>query len=193
MRSAVLDRVTKETSIHVEINLDSHGPHEFGIGLPFFEHMLHAMAFHGGFSLKVSGTGDLQVDPHHMVEDVGIVLGQAFAKAVGSQSLARYGNAVIPMDDALSEATIDLCKRPYLVLQADWPQDRSGTFDMVLLREFFQAFANNAALNLHLTCRYGHNSHHMAEALFKAMGRALWQASRLRPEDMGVASTKGTL
>lgn len=193
MRSAVVERSTKETSLRVELALDQHGPQNFKFGLPFFEHMLHAMAFHGGFALSITGTGDLDVDPHHLVEDIGIVFGQALSQALGTDALSRYGHAVIPMDDALAEATIDLCKRPYLVLQAEWPQERSGNFDMFLLREFFQAFANNGALNLHLTCRYGHNSHHMAEALFKALGRALWQASRPRPQHMGVASTKGLL
>jgi len=192
MRTARIDRTTKETSISVSIALDAAEPLTFNFGIPFLEHMLHAMAFHGGFSLTVEGSGDLAVDPHHLVEDIGLVLGEALRSAIGDSAIQRYGNDTIPMDDALSQAVIDICKRPYLVYNANFPQAMSGTFDMSLFREFFQAFANRAELNLHVNCHYGNNSHHMIEALFKAFGRSLHQATRLQASGR-IASTKGSL
>jgi imidazoleglycerol-phosphate dehydratase len=191
MRQAIIERSTKETSLKVALYLDQPGRCQIKMGLPFFEHMLHAMAFHGGFGFEISGQGDLEVDPHHLVEDTGIVLGQAFAQALGDSPVQRYGHAIIPMDDALSEATVDFCRRSYLVFNANFPQDRSGNFDMFLFREFFQALANKAEINLHLNCRYGINSHHMIEALFKSLGKALYQGSRLIAAEQGVLSTKG--
>ena len=150
------------------------------------------MAFHGGFSLQIEGKGDLEVDPHHLVEDVGIVLGTAFSRIVEDfGSVARFGHAVIPMDDALSEVTIDACGRPYLVYRADFPQARSGNFDMWLTREFFGGLATSARINLHAECRYGLNSHHMVESLFKATGKALSQA--FAPVEGAPLSTKGSL
>ena len=194
MRIIDLTRETKETKIRLCLNLDDPAKITFKLGLPFFEHMLTAMAFHGGIGLEIQGSGDLEVDPHHLVEDVGLVLGQALSDAQEKFGpVARYGQSIIPMDDALSEAVIDVCRRPYLVYNAVFPQSHCGSFDVSLLREFFQALTNRAQINLHLDCRYGHNSHHMVEALFKALGRALWQAYRQTPAGTPVLSTKGAL
>lgn len=192
-RSTSVERNTNETRIYLSLDLSAREPIELKLGVPFFEHMLRALAYHGGFSLVIEGSGDLEVDPHHLVEDVGIVLGTALAQIVSEHgSVARFGNAVIPMDDALSEATIDVCGRPYLVYRADYPQNRSGSFDMSLVREFFSGLASAARINLHAHCRYGLNSHHMAEALFKAAGKAIAQG--YAPSG-GAAplSTKGSL
>jgi len=190
-RTSHLERTTKETSIILDLNLDEAWQPDIKLGLPFFEHILGSMAFHGGFGLNIKGSGDLDVDPHHLVEDVGLVFGQALLSAFSDIPVARFGHAVIPMDDALSEVTLDFCRRPFLVYRANFTQDRSGNFDMTLLREFFQALANKAEANLHLECRYGQNAHHMSESLFKALGKAVFQASRIAQN--GVQSTKGTL
>lgn len=194
MRTIEIKRETKETKIRLALNLDDPSKIEFKLGLPFFEHMLTAMAFHGGFGLEIQGSGDLEVDPHHLVEDVGLVFGQALADALEKYGpVARYGYSIIPMDDALSEAVIDVCRRPYLVYNAIFPQSHCGNFDISLMREFFQALANRAQINLHLDCRYGHNSHHMIESLFKALGRSLWQAYRLNAAASNILSTKGSI
>lgn len=188
-----VERNTKETQIRLTLDLSSRDRIELSLGVPFFEHMLHAMAFHGGFSLQIEGKGDLAVDPHHLVEDVGIVLGTAFTRIVEEfGSVARFGHAVIPMDDALSEVTVDACGRPYLVYRADFPQQRSGNFDMWLAREFFSGLATSAKINLHAECRYGLNSHHMVESLFKAAGKAISQAYTTVAGGTPL-STKGTL
>lgn len=191
-----ITRTTKETSITLSLNRAIQQPPQVDIqmDLPFFAHMLHAFAYHGGFDLTIQGTGDIDVDPHHLVEDVGIVLGQAVLQLQNSLGpTKRFGHQVIPMDDALGEAVIDCCNRAYLVYQADFPQSHSGTFDMSLFREFFTSFVSNSRINLHLICRYGVNSHHMIEALFKAMGRALGIAlTPLEGADQAL-STKGKL
>lgn len=188
-----IERDTKETQIRLDLDLSARDEISIKIGIPFLEHMLHAFAFHGGVSLTIDGKGDLEVDPHHLVEDVGIVLGSAFLRIVEeSGNIARFGNAVIPMDDALSEATVDACGRPFLVFKAEFPQQRSGSFDMWLLREFFVGLSNAARINLHAECRYGLNSHHMAESLFKAVGKAMAEA--YAPVDgTSPLSTKGML
>lgn len=189
-----IERKTKETDINLSINMKQTGNVSIDTGLPFFDHILYSMAFHGGFTLSLSGKGDLEVDPHHLVEDTGLVLGQAlfeFRQKAGA--VARYGYSSIPMDDALSETTIDVCNRPYLVMNADFPQERSGNFDMFLLKEFFQALASTARINLHLNCRYGENSHHMAEALFKSLGKALKQAYTITGNNTAAMSTKGAI
>ncbi len=192
-----VSRSTKETAIDLILDFDKPAELSFSFGLPFFEHMLHAMAFHGGFGLKIKAKGDLEVDPHHLVEDLGLVLGQALSQYLDQiGAVDRYGSSIIPMDDALSEAVIDVCRRPYLVYQAQLPQTHAGTFDLSLLREFFLALANTARINLHLNCRYGVNSHHMVESLFKALGRAIKQAYLPRLDDKkGTASmsTKGAI
>lgn len=186
-------RKTKETDISLSVGIDDSRVIDIKTPLPFFNHMLTAMAFHGGFSFSIEADGDVDVDPHHLVEDIGLVLGDAFSRLGAENSpLCRYGFSVIPMDDALSEVVIDICGRPYAVFNADFPQAMSGTFDMSLLREFFIAFANKAQISLHCNCRYGANSHHMAEALFKAFGKALKQAYS-PSEHSSVLSTKGVI
>jgi imidazoleglycerol-phosphate dehydratase len=152
------------------------------------------MAFHGNFSLKLTGTGDIDVDPHHLVEDTGLVIGDALSKSVELLgAVARFGHSVIPMDDALSEVTIDVCGRPFCSYKAEYPQAFSGSFDMSLLNEFFTALAAKARITLHAECRYGQNSHHMAESLFKALGKALKQSYIPLEKGEGVLSTKGLI
>ena len=192
MASQTTKRKTKETDITITIDIDQPGEVSVKTGLPFFDHILTSMAFHGGFRMEIAASGDIEVDPHHLVEDTGIVLGECLKKHLGSGlTVRRFGHAVIPMDDALSEVTIDACNRPYLELRAVFPQDRSGAFDMWLIREFLLALANGAGINLHASCRYGENSHHMAESLFKALGIALKEGFAARPG--AVRSTKGIL
>lgn len=192
-RKAEVERNTKETKIKINLNLDSADIPVINTGLPFFEHILYSMSFHGGFFLKIEASGDIEVDPHHLVEDTGLVLGDAFkAAAQTGGPLCRFGHFIIPMDDSLAEVTIDACGRPYLVYKADYPQPNAGDFDIFLLKEFLKAFSDRAELNLHAECRYGENSHHMAEAVFKALGRALGQAYK-KSDDNQTKSTKGTL
>ncbi|NCN06114.1 MAG: imidazoleglycerol-phosphate dehydratase HisB [Spirochaetales bacterium] len=191
-RIAKISRKTKETDISLVMNMDSRDKIDIDLPLPFMTHMLNAMAFHGGFGLEIKGTGDIEVDPHHLVEDLGIVLGQALARLFDLGPVARYGHSVIPMDDALSEATIDVCNRPYLVYKANFPQKKAGDFDLFLFREFFHGLASNARINLHLECRYGENAHHMIEGLFKALGRALKEGFASL-EEGSTPSTKGIL
>lgn len=180
-------RVTKETSIEATMSLGQ-PTGRLAVGLPFFEHLLHAFSFHGRLGLSIQGTGDIDVDPHHLVEDVGIVVGHLVAQASQAQPRRRFGHEVIPMDDALAEATVDLGGRSYLVYRADLPQPYAGTFDLSLLREYWHGFVGSAGCNLHLMTRYGENSHHLMEASFKAAGRALSLA--LVPAT-DVISTKG--
>jgi imidazoleglycerol-phosphate dehydratase len=188
---ATIERTTRETGIRVELGLEGPGEVKIETGLPFFDHMLRSMAFHGRFGLVIKAAGDVEVDPHHLVEDVGIVLGDALHACLEKAgSVERYGHSVIPMDDALSEVCIDVCDRPYLAYTAIFPQNRCGDFDIHLLREFLLGLANRARINLHVICRAGENSHHMAEALFKALGRAL--KSAYTPAASGM-STKGGL
>ena len=169
-----LRRTTKETDIGVTLDMTARGPSVPATGLPFFDHMLNAMAFHGGFRLEVDGKGDVEVDPHHLVEDTGLVIGEALDRARReSGGIRRYGQAVIPMDDALAEAVVDAGGRPYLAWNVDWAQEKAGDFDLFLLKEFFWALAVAGKMNLHLSVRYSENGHHAAEALFKAVGRAL--------------------
>lgn len=175
-RKVSIERKTRETDIAVTLDPDSSSPPAIRTGVPFFDHMLTSMAFHGRFSLSVNGTGDIDVDPHHLVEDVGLVIGQAFAAVLEKGSVLRFGHAVIPMDEALSEVTIDVCGRPTLALHAEFPQPSAGTFDLSLLREFFLGLCSQARISLHVEVRRGQNSHHMAESAFKALGRALRQA-----------------
>ncbi len=190
-RKVRFTRKTKETDVIVELSPDAPGSIEIATGVAFFDHLLTAMAFHGDFSLKVSAQGDPDIDPHHLVEDTGLVLGESLKKLVAEYGhVNRFGHAVIPMDEAISEIIIDACGRPTLVFKAAFPQERVGDFDLSLLREFFIALTNRASISLHAHIRYGENSHHMAECLFKALGKALKQ-SYSRKEN--VLSTKGTL
>lgn len=186
------NRKTRETEIKLKLDIEIPGEVRVATTLPFFDHILTSMAFHGGFFLDIEASGDTEVDPHHLVEDTGLVLGEALNMHLDTgANVNRYGHAVIPMDDSLSEVTIDACGRPYLVFRAVFPQERSGEFDMWLIREFLLALTNRAALNIHAICRYGANSHHMAESLFKALGIALKQS--LAPLSGGIRSTKGIL
>ncbi len=193
-RTARVERKTKETSVTLEVNLEGTGRFEINTGIGFFDHMLSHLAKHGKFDLSVAATGDLQVDQHHTVEDVGIVLGQALAQAVGDKrGLARFGEASAPMDEALVTAVIDFGGRPHLEYGLQIPAEKVGDFDTELTREFFLALVSNAGMNLHLTQQAGVNSHHIIEAAFKAFARALDQATRIDPRVVDVPSTKGRL
>lgn len=194
-RSVALSRDTKETQITLELNLDGTGQVQFATGVPFFEHMLDQVARHGLIDLNIKANGDLDIDAHHTVEDVGIVLGQAFAKALGDKrGIMRYGHAYVPLDEALSRVVIDFSGRPGLHYRVDYPRARIGDFDVDLLREFFQAFVNGAGATLHIDTLQGINAHHVAETIFKAFGRALRMAVAPDPR-MGdvIPSTKGSL
>lgn len=191
MRTAVQARKTRETDIKIELALDG-GEVEISTGIGFFDHMLNAFAVHGGFGLKVDAVGDLLVDCHHTVEDVGIVLGKSFAQALGDKSgIARYGTFYIPMDEALAFASVDISGRPFLVFHADFQQERVGDFDTCMTEEFMRAFAVNAGITLHTRVEYGVNSHHEIEAMFKAVAHALRLAVAKTFE--GTLSTKGSL
>jgi imidazoleglycerol-phosphate dehydratase len=193
-RQARVERRTKETQIALHLNLDGTGAAKIETGIPFFNHMLEAWARHGLIDLTVDARGDLEVDLHHTVEDVGICLGRAVREAVGDKrSIARYGASFLPMDEALLHAAIDVSGRPYLVFNVPLARTRIGNFDLDLLKDFFRAFAVNAEITLHVNMHYGENLHHIAEAVFKAVGRALAEGTRLNPRIAGVLSTKGTL
>ena len=190
-RLVQITRTTRETDI--SLTLDPEGSVEGGIhtGLPFFDHMLTAMSFHGRLGLAVAAKGDIDVDPHHVVEDVGLVLGQAFSGVLEKTGhAARFGHAVIPMDEALAEAAVDVCGRPTLSLHAAFAHVWAGTFDLSLLREFFAGLASAARISLHIEVRRGENNHHMAEAAFKALGRALAEAYAPEGREM---SSKGRI
>ena len=194
-RRAVIQRKTSETDIRVTLDLDGTGAHRVETGIPFLNHMLAQVARHGRFDLDVQATGDLPVDLHHTVEDVGIVLGDAVSQALGEKAgILRYGAARVPMDEALASAVIDLSGRPFLVFQAPQLKGRIGDFEADLVREFFQGLTNHARANVHIHVEYGQNLHHMAESIFKAAGRALGQATTVDPRLAGVVpSTKGSL
>jgi imidazoleglycerol-phosphate dehydratase len=194
-RTASVQRDTQETRIRLELNLDGSGRARLATGLPFFEHMLTQIARHGLIDLELDAHGDLEVDAHHTVEDVGIVIGQAVARAVGDKAgITRYGHAYVPLDEALSRAVIDFSGRPGLIYQVDYARARIGDFDVDLLREFFQGFVNHAGVTVHLDNLRGDNAHHQAETLFKAFGRALRMAAAPDPRMAGqIPSTKGSL
>ena len=195
-RSASIARKTTETDIRVRLQLDGRGEHTIATGMAFLDHMLAQVARHGYFDLTVEATGDLHVDFHHTVEDVGIALGEAVSKALGDHAgIVRYGAARVPMDEALASVVVDLSGRPYLVFQApQFKGERVGDFDLGLVREFFQGLANHLRATFHVQVEYGQNLHHMAEAAYKALGRALGQATSLDPRLLGgVPSTKGSL
>lgn len=191
MRTAAVKRTTRETDIDLCLSLDG-GEVNVSTGIGFFDHMLTALAFYAGFGLKLSAIGDLHVDGHHTVEDVGIVLGQAFREALGDRrGIRRFGSAFVPMDEALCVTVLDCSNRPFLVYQAAMPQPMIGGYDSCLTKEFMQAFAVNAGVTLHQRCAYGENAHHITEALFKSLGLALKDAVRV--EGTAVVSTKGVL
>ena len=193
-RKASVERVTSEVKVKVDINLDGKGSFNIETGIPFFDHMLAQLARHGYFDLKVSAIGDLEVDFHHTVEDVGLALGEAFLKALGDKkSITRFGEAFVPFDDTLAFASVDLSGRPYLVYRAKVPKSKVGEFDLELGEEFFKSFSNTLMCNLHIELKYGDNLHHMIEAIFKAVGRALDKASAVDKRSADVPSTKGKL
>ena len=193
-RTASRNRETLETRIRVEVDLDGGGTAQLQTGIPFFEHMLHQVARHGRMDLRVHADGDLAVDAHHTVEDVGIVFGQAVAAAVGEKKgIQRYGHAYVPLDEALSRAVVDFSGRPGLAYEVTFRRARVGDFDIDLLREFFQGFVNHAQVTLHLDNLKGTNAHHQAETLFKAFGRALRMALARDPRTPDAPSTKGAL
>ena len=192
MRTAEVKRTTRETDIFVSINLDGTGTADISTGIGFFDHMLTALTVHSGFDITVAAKGDLNVDSHHTVEDTGIVLGQAFRQAIGEmKGIERYGSAYIPMDEALGFACIDISNRPFLVFNADFSDDKIGAFDTCLAEEFFRAFAYNAGITLHVSCEYGKNDHHKAEAMFKAAAHALGTAASVNGTK--ILSTKGVI
>lgn len=193
-RSAAIERITRETRVRLNLDLDGSGEAKISTSVPFLDHMLDLFARHGLFNLEVEAQGDIDIDYHHTVEDIGIVLGNAVRQAAGDKAgIRRYGHAVVPMDETLAEATIDLSGRPYLVYNLDLPKIKIGDLDVELVREFFQAFTNTCGANVHLNVRYGDNVHHIIEACFKAAARALDVATSFDPRIEGVMSTKGTL
>ncbi len=193
-RSATIERETRETSISVSLNLDGSGQHEIDSPVPFFNHMLSAVARHGFFDLSVKATGDIEIDAHHTVEDLGIVLGEAFKKALGDKTgVRRFGRATMPMHEALASVVIDFSGRPFLVFNVDLPKAKVGEFDTELVEEFFVAFCNHSGANIHVNLAYGDNLHHIIEGIFKAFGRALDDATGIDTRIEGVLSTKGTL
>lgn len=194
-REATVKRDTLETRIEVSVDLDGSGNSHFDTGVPFLEHMLEQVARHGLIDLKVSAKGDLHIDAHHTVEDIGITLGQAFASAVGDKKgIRRYGHAYVPLDESLSRVVIDFSGRPGLEYHVDYPRARIGEFDVDLLLEFFQGFVNHAHVTLHIDTLRGRNAHHIAETVFKAFGRALRVAVEPDERMQGMMpSTKGTL
>ena len=190
-RKVQISRTTRETDITLTLDPDTAVAGMIRTGLPFLDHLLTAMSFHGRLGLAVEGKGDLEVDAHHLVEDTGLVLGQAFSDVLEKTGhVTRFGHAVIPMDEALAEVTIDVCGRPTLSWHAAFPQPFAGTFDLSLLREFFTALATQARISLHIEIRRGENSHHMAEAAFKALGKGLQQAYGASSQEM---SSKGRI
>lgn len=194
-RTAEVSRQTLETRITVKLDLDGSGQGRFAIGVPFLEHMLDQVARHGLIDLDIQATGDLHIDAHHTVEDVGITLGQAFAKAVADKKgVRRYGHAYVPLDEALSRVVVDFSGRPGLEFHVDFTRARIGEFDVDLFREFFQGFVNHAGVTLHVDNLRGINAHHQAETVFKAFGRALRMALQRDPRlGEAVPSTKGSL
>lgn len=195
MRSATITRNTLETEVSVSVNLDGTGRSAIATGVGFFDHMLDQIARHGLFDLEITTKGDLHIDAHHTVEDTSIALGQAFAQALGDRAgITRYGQALIPMDETLSRVALDISGRPYLVWRAEFSQPQLGTLDTELIEHVFHSFALNAGITLHAEVLYGHNNHHRAESLFKALARALRQAVAIDPAQQGrIPSTKGTL
>jgi imidazoleglycerol-phosphate dehydratase len=194
-RTASIDRRTKETNISATVNLDGTGAYDIATGVGFLDHMLEQLARHGLFDITLKAEGDLHIDQHHTTEDSGIVLGQAFAQALGDKAgITRYGSCYIPMDETLTRVALDVSGRPFLVWKVDFSRSKVGEMDTELFREWFQAFAQNAGITLHVENLYGENNHHVAETCYKALARALRQAMAVDPRQSGrVPSTKGQL
>jgi imidazoleglycerol-phosphate dehydratase len=195
MRKAESKRKTKETDIKAEVNLDGAGKYSVDTSIPFLDHMLSLMCKHGSFDLKIKARGDVDIDDHHTVEDIGIVLGKVFREALGDlKGISRYGQASVPMDESLASVTLDISGRSFLVYKVDFPKrSKLKGFDPDLIEDFFHAFVSNAGITLHVGMLYGRNTHHIIEAIFKAFGRALRQAAEIDPRVKGVPSTKGRL
>lgn len=192
-RQAQIERKTRETDVTLSIDLDGHGKSEISTGIPFFDHMLSLMAMHGLFDMSLRATGDLEVDFHHTVEDIGIALGEAVRRALGDASgIRRFGGALVPMDEALTRVVVDISGRPYLVYRVK-ATGRVKDFDIELVESFFKAMADHGRLTLHIELLYGKNLHHIVESIFKGFGRALGQASSLDERVVGIPSTKGRL
>ena len=193
-RQAAIERKTRETEVSLELGLDGRGEYDVATGIPFFDHMLESFAKHGMFDLRVRAKGDLAVDLHHTVEDVGIVLGSAIRQALGDAAgIRRYGQALLPMAEAKLEVAVDVSNRPYLVYRVELDNDRIGDFDVSLAEDFLYALSQNAGLDLHVELRYGKSPHHVVETVFKGVARALRQALELDPRGGGVPSVKGAL
>jgi len=193
-RTAIINRSTKETAVKVNLVLDGTGEQQIATGVPFFDHMLTQIARHGFFDLTIAARGDLEVDAHHTVEDVGICLGEAFKQALGDKTgIRRYGRGTMPMHEALAAVVLDFSGRPFLVWHVDLPKAQVGSFDLELVEEFFTAFCNHAGANVHVNLAYGDNLHHIVEAVFKAFARALDEATQIDPRVQGVLSSKGSL
>lgn len=193
-RSAAIARTTSETDIQLTFNIDGSGTIDFQTDVPFLNHMLTGFAKHGQFDLQVKAHGDIEIDDHHTVEDIGICLGQAFREALGNKhGIKRYASAFVPMDEALAQVIVDISNRPHLEYRANYPTGVVGSFDTQLVHEFLWKFALEARITLHVIVHYGHNTHHMIEAVYKALGRALDEATSIDPRIQGVPSTKGVL
>ncbi|MCM2982078.1 imidazoleglycerol-phosphate dehydratase [Niallia circulans] len=193
-RTAAISRKTGETNIQLSFNVDGEGVSELDTGVPFMNHMLDLFTKHGQFNLTVQANGDIEVDDHHTTEDIGICLGLAIKDALGDKrGIKRYGNSFVPMDETLAQVVIDLSNRPHLEFRAEFPNDKVGTFDTELVHEFLWKLALEARMNLHVILHYGKNTHHMIEAIFKAMARALDEATTIDPRIKGIPSTKGML
>ena len=193
-RRAKIKRKTSEVEVEAEINLDGYGTYDIQTGIPFFDHMLSQLTKHGYFDLTLRAKGDIEVDFHHTVEDVGLALGEAFLKALGDKKgISRFGEAFAPFDETLAFAAVDLSGRPYFVYKVGMPKGKVGDFDVELAEEFLKSFSTTCRCNLHVELRHGDNLHHIIEAIFKAVGRALDRASRIDPRSEEVPSTKGTL
>ena len=193
-RAGEINRKTKETEISLKLKLDGKGEHDIQTGIPFFDHMLTLFAVHGLFDLDITASGDLEVDFHHTVEDVGLVLGETFSKALADRKgIKRFGHAVTPMDDAMAAVSVDLSKRPYFVCNAPTPAHSGTNFNLSLTKEFFRAFTITGGMNLHINVFYGDNAHHIIESIFKAAGRAMDEACAKDARITGVRSTKGML
>ncbi len=195
MRQATIDRRTKETDVHLQLTLDGQGQHDLATGVPFLDHMLSHVAVHGGLDLVIAARGDTQVDDHHTVEDIGICFGQALRQALGDKrGIARYGHQITPMDESLVLTAIDISGRPILAYDVAFPQPTIGSFHAELVREFLQAATSQAGIALHVTLLHGQNAHHIAEAVFKGLGRCLGEAVKVQADRADrVPSTKGTL
>lgn len=192
MRKSKVERITSETNISLEFNIDGEGKASIDTGIGFLDHMLNLMIFHGSFDLELNCKGDLYIDDHHTVEDIGIALGQAFSKAIGDRKgIKRYGNIQIPMDETLGQVVVDISNRPYLVYNMNLKRERLGDMSCENFKEFFRAFAYNGRLTLHINLLYGENDHHKIEAIFKALGRALKEGSQIVSDK--IPSSKGML